>query len=62
MSNRPQDVGRKLFTKNRRDLETDPHVHGSLVYNQGDLAGHTEMDGLVRQQYLITGELYESHE
>lgn len=37
------DVGRKLFTENKGDLETDPHVYGRFIYNQGDLAGHTKM-------------------
>lgn len=56
------DVGRKVFTENRRELETDPHVYRSLIYYQGDLDGQREEDRLVKQEYVIIGDLYESHE
>lgn len=56
------DVGRKVFTENRRELGTDLHVYRSLIYYQGDLAGQREGDRLVKQEYVIIGDPYESHE
>lgn len=35
-------VGEELFTDNRRELETDSHIFGSLIYNHSDFAGERE--------------------